>query len=116
MIRQAHMCMPFFLAAVLWSGPALSDAGADQAQGYARAYSVSDNQNAEQRPANSTVYTSIEQVDFRNFTFPLSMCVEPNRPTQVAVKNGTYEDQDVLVTIDKEMILYTDFTDDKSNE
>jgi hypothetical protein len=96
--------------------PLVSDAGADQSQGYARAYSVSDNQNAEQRPANPTVYASIEQVDFRNFTFPLSMCVEPNKPTQVAVKNGTFEGQDVLVNIDKEIILYTDLTDDKSNE
>jgi hypothetical protein len=93
-----------------------SDAGVDQSQGYARAYSVSDNQNAEQRPANPTVYASIEQVDFRNFTFPLSMCVEPNRPTQVAVKDGIFKDKDVLVNIDKEMIVYADLTDDDRNE
>src|SRR3954466_10505983 len=115
MIRQAHVCMPFFLAAVLWSCPALSDAGADQSQGYVRAYSVSDNQNAKQRPANPTVYASIEQIDFRNFIFPLSMCVEPKSPTQVAVKNGIFKDQDVLVNIDKKMILYADLTDDDRN-
>jgi hypothetical protein len=114
MVRQAHMCMAFTLTAVLWGDPALSDAGASQRD--VRANTVSDNRDAERSPANPTVYASIEQVDFRNFTFPLSMCVEPNRQTQVAVKNGTFEGQDVLVTIDKEMILYADLTDDKSNE
>jgi hypothetical protein len=111
MARQAHMCMAFTLTAVLWGDPALSDAGASQRD--VRANTVSDNRAAERSPANPTVYASIEQVDFRNFTFPLSMCVEP---MQVSVKDGTFKDEDILVNIDKEMIIYTDLTADDRNE
>src|SRR4051812_4630222 len=111
MARQAHMCMAFTLAAVLWGDPALSDAGASQRD--VRANTVSDNRAAERSPANPTVYASIEQVDFRNFTFPLSMCVEP---MEVSVKDGTFQDEDILVSIDKEMIIYTDLTADDRNE
>jgi hypothetical protein len=98
MFRPAHVCLPLLLPPVLCSAPALSAAAA----------------------AQPTTYAAIEEVDFRNFTYPLSMCVATpqnrNATAKVSVTDGSFVNEALRVSIDQQMILYTDVTDDEKNE
>jgi hypothetical protein len=115
MVLPASMCLPLILAAVFWSGPAFSDAWPDQSPGDGNPYLLSHRQVA-QGPVQPDAYPSIEAVDFFNFAYLLSMCVEPSPPTRIPVKDGAFANEDVRANIVKEEILYSDVTDDDKSE